>query len=129
MITNASNFPRYLSYKVVVFQWCEPKIKNSFPSRTLLDQSQHWKHQSSVWNLFNVNDRHQNNFTDVVFVSLFTLNWFHILFCCFPISEVKPAVLKYLGMRNHLYYVSHRREVGVIMSYSSYYLFNLIKYC
>ena len=44
----------------------------------LLVQSQKWKHQNNVWNLFKVNDRHQTDVKDVTMVFLLiTLSRFH----------------------------------------------------
>ena len=51
-------------------------------SRYLPVQSQQWKHQSNVWNLFKVNNKDAN---DVVH----TLNLFHTFFCvCARVSFV-----------------------------------------
>ena len=49
-----------------------------FPSRHLLVQSQQWKHQSNVWNMFKVNnkDTRRSSLTSW----LLTLNRFHKLF-------------------------------------------------
>ena len=54
----------------------------TLPSRHLLVQSQQWKHQNNVWNLFNVNNKENKNGVVLVSLSL-TLNRFSTLFWCF----------------------------------------------
>ena len=54
------------------------------PSRLLLVQSQQWKHDSNLWNMFKVNNKSTRT-TSVTSVSLLLIsNRFHTLVWCFP---------------------------------------------
>ena len=53
----------------------QKQIRPLQPSRDILVQSQQWKHQSNVWNLFKVNNKDTR--------TSMTLNRFHSLFWCF----------------------------------------------
>ena len=72
----------------------------SYPGRYLPVQSQQWKHQSNVCNLFKVNNRStKNDVTDVVLVLLLlTLNRFHIaLVLHFFILWIYKVMVNWLG--------------------------------
>ena len=65
------------------------QAKNSdrlFPSRYLLVQSQQWKYQNNVWNLFKVNNKETRTMNDVIDIFLksllLTLSRFSTFFWC-----------------------------------------------
>ena len=76
--------PVLIKFDTVSVSHCVRNILNKSSIWHLLVQSQQWKDQNNVLNLFIVNKkRHQNDANDIVLVYLLlTLNIFHTLFCC-----------------------------------------------